>query len=174
MRLRTWGIAGLFIWFAASAGAQEATMRLKDGTVLKGTRIEKQEGHWVLESPTIGKVLVKEEDVQVIEVAAAPSASKVDLAPLVESAKPPIDKAAVAKKVLSDPTSMVVLMNIAKDPEITEMLSDPAFRQAVQSFDMGRLQKDPRFLKFIERSDVQEVARRAAEGSVGNEARQGV
>ena len=62
---------------------------------------------------------------------------------------------AVHNKIMTDPQAMNDIQQMAQDPEIMALLSDPAFIAALQSGDMNNLGSDPRIKQLAGNPRVQ-------------------
>ncbi|HBO98121.1 MAG TPA: hypothetical protein DE315_07415 [Candidatus Omnitrophica bacterium] len=125
---------------ALCAHAQSAkVITLKDGSVIKGAVTQLADGVYTLETDNLGKITVPESEVVSI---AAESAPALPAAGNMASASLKGQAQEIQTNLLSDPSIMAEIQNIMQDPEIRGVLSDPAFMNAIMSYDPSQIQQN--------------------------------
>jgi ubiquinone biosynthesis protein Coq4 len=66
----------------------------------------------------------------------------------------------LTQKMMSDDQIINLIAALQNDPEVRDILNDPAFLQAIASRDVDKLSKDPRFFKLLEKPQMQEIIKR--------------
>ena len=145
---------------ALCAHAQSASLRtitLKDGSVIKGNVLQLADGVYTIETGNLGKVNVAESEIVSIAAEAAPAQPQ-DTVPSSASLKSRAQE--IQANLLSDPEVMTEIQNIMQDPEIRGVLSDPAFMNAIMSYDPAQIQhnektqyllQNPKFRSLMEK-----------------------
>ncbi len=148
----------ILLGFACPLYAQPAkVITLKDGSVIKGNVLQLADGVYTLETGNLGKITVPEAEIVSIaaeSVPAAPDTGNTASASL----KGQVQE--MQTSLLSDPEVMTEIQNIMQDPEIRGVLSDPAFMNAIMSYDPNQIQqnektqyllKNPKFQSLMEK-----------------------
>ena len=148
-------ILAAFSFISAAHAQSVKTITLKDGSVIKGAVTQLADGVYTLETDNLGKITVPESEIVSITAESAPAAAQ-DTASA--SLKGQVQE--VQASLLSDPEIMTEIQNIMQDPEIRGVLSDPAFMQAIMSYDPSQIQqnektqyllKNPKFRALMEK-----------------------
>ena len=153
-----WIIVAAVLGWGLTAHAQSVkTITLKDGSVVKGNVLQLTDGVYTLETDNLGKITVPEAEVVSITAESAPAPAAAQDTPSA-SLKSQVQE--VQASLLSDPEIMTEIQNIMQDPEIRGVLSDPAFMQAIMSYDPSQIQqnektqyllKNPKFRALMEK-----------------------
>ena len=140
---------------AFCAHAQSAkVITLKDGSVIKGNVLQLADGVYTLETGNLGKVNVAESEIVSIAVESAPAAPNMgDTA----SASFKGQAQEIQTGLLSDPEVMVEIQNIMQDPEIRGVLSDPAFMNAIMSYDPNQIQQNEKTQYLLQNPKFQSL-----------------
>ncbi len=64
------------------------------------------------------------------------------------------------ERMMSDQEIMSLILALSAEPEMQEILNDPAVLGAVNSGDIDSLAKNPRFMRLLENARVKEIQRR--------------
>lgn len=140
--------------FALCAFAQSTkTITLKDGSVIKGAVTQLADGIYTLETSNLGKITVPEAEVVSItaEAAPAPQEGNTGSASLKSQAQE------IQTNLLSDPSIMAEIQNIMQDPEIRGVLSDPAFMQAIMSYNPDQIQQSEKTQYLLQNPKFQSL-----------------
>ncbi|HOW35475.1 MAG TPA: hypothetical protein PL155_03575 [Candidatus Omnitrophota bacterium] len=153
-----------FLWLSLTAHAETSqTIRLKDGSTLKGTVVGFQNGAYSVKTTHLGTVDIPSSDVVRITTddAADPEPSKAQDKTQPESlpdktqVKEKID--AIQQKVTSDPKIMSEIQDAAQDKEIIELLKDPDILGDVLSYDPKRIESNPKIQALIKNPKIQNL-----------------
>ncbi|MBF0486175.1 MAG: hypothetical protein HQL16_06650 [Candidatus Omnitrophica bacterium] len=137
---------------------------LKDGTRINGQIMNLESGRYAIQSPSMGEVKIKEDDIISItsaDAAAAPTAPAPAMPQTVQPVKFKGEYAqqmqAVQSEILSNPNAMAQIQELMSDPQIMEALKDPAFVAAIQSGDPNAVQSSPQFQKLLNDPKMQNM-----------------
>jgi len=129
-------------------------IELKDGSILTGEVLSLSNGIYTIKSDSLGALRVEESAVRVIRskspsggAASSPSGTSADVGSL-------------QKKMLSDQEIMGLIQSLQNDPEFKKILEDPEFMKAVNAGDITALMANPRFMKLLNNSTVQEIQKK--------------
>ena len=150
----------LFLIIAAAnlalcAHAQSAkVITLKDGSVIKGNVLQLTDGIYTLETDNIGKVNVAESEIVSIAAESTPA-----LPATGDTASAALKGQAqeIQTNLLSDPSIMAEIQNIMQDPEIRGVLSDPAFMNAIMSYDPKQIQQSEKTQYLLQNPKFQSL-----------------
>ncbi len=121
--------------------AQERVIKLKDGNVLHGKILSKENDTYKIESKTLGVLAVKDADIVSIEEDKAQQNS--------------MD--AYQQRIVNDPRMMENITALSKDPQVIEILSDPNLQKAIATQDVEYLRNNEKFLKFSNLPSVRQI-----------------
>ena len=65
--------------------------------------------------------------------------------------------------MMRDQQIMNLMLALQNDPDIQALLQDPVIMNAVSAGDIAALMSDPRFMKVLENSTIQEIQRKATQ-----------
>ena len=141
--------------FVSPVHAQSVkTITLKDGSVIKGNVLQLADGVYTLETGNLGKVTVPESDILSITTESAPVLPNTgDTAGA--SLKGQVQE--MQTSLLSDPEVMTEIQNIMQDPEIRSVLSDPAFMQAIMSYDPNQIKQNEKTQYLLQNPKFQSL-----------------
>ncbi len=141
--------------FACPLYAQSAqVITLKDGSVIKGSVLQLTDGIYTLETGNLGKITVAESEI--INITAEPSPAPTDMGDTANaSLKGQVQQ--VQTNLLSDPEVMTDIQSIMQDPEIRGVLSDPAFMQAIMSYNPGQIQQNEKTQYLLQNPKFQSL-----------------
>jgi hypothetical protein len=175
LRPRRWGVfdfvsgllAAALLWpLSAPLGAAEGGMKsfqLRDGSVISGRLLELKQGHFVVESPSLGQLRIPEDDVLAMTAAGTPVVQP----PATPKAAPSSaiavggpyagDIQAAQTQILSSPDLMADVQALAQDPQMQALVNDPAFINALMSGNLQAIQDNPRTHKLMSNPKVQQL-----------------
>ena len=150
----------LFLIIAAAnlalcAHAQAAkVITLKDGSVIKGNVLQLTDGIYTLETDNLGKVNVAESEIVSIAAESPPALQATG-----DTASAALKGQAqeIQTNLLSDPSIMAEIQNIMQDPEIRGVLSDPAFMNAIMSYDPKQIQQSEKTQYLLQNPKFQSL-----------------
>ena len=129
--------------------ADEAqVITLKDGSQIKGELIGVGNGVYTIHTTTMGDVKVNTSQVASLSNAAAMPATASD-----DSFNQKVQSA--QQKLMGDPQMMMQIQEMIKEPEMMQLLTDPAVTQAVMSRDLKALQSNPKAQQLINSPKMQ-------------------
>jgi hypothetical protein len=128
---------------------------LKDGSVITGDVVSLNNGIYTIKSDILGIIKLEESKVRAIQ---EPSASGA----LNASSSGPAtgDVNALQQKMMNDKEVMNLVQSLQNDPEFKTLLEDPKIMKAVNAGDVVTLTADPRFVKLLNNTTVQEIQRK--------------
>lgn len=156
----------LIFAIAAPALAQQAsqTIRLKDGTTIKGQVTNVANGSYTISSPTMGQVKVSAD--QILSI----NSAEVGI-PVGADGKISADTINDVKtNMMQDPAIMSLIQELVKDPEIAELMKNPSLMQDALSMDPQKIQNNPEVQKLMQNPTMQEIIRVTA-GKMQNSAK---
>jgi len=147
------------------------TVVLKDGTVLKGHLLSVSGDTYVIRTGNLGDIDVNAANVQ--SISAGNPAPAVGAAPMMGNpgmmgmgmmgaggmggAMNPASVNMMATSMMGDPQVSALLQEMTSDPEMMQLMQDPAFMQAMMSMNSEALQNDPRFQKLLSNPKMQNL-----------------
>ena len=156
---------------ACLADQTDQVITLKDGSQIKGVLSGINNGIYTVKTPIIGDIHVAATDVASITNGNAPAPilptnntnTLTGLRPSSESgANLNQQIAASQQKLISNPQSMALLMQMAQDPEIAQALQDPALMQAVANHDYQAVQGNAEAQKLMTNPKMQALIQKLA------------
>lgn len=149
--------------YAFAQDAQQKTISLKDGTVLKGAVTGMQDGEYTISTAKFGDIKVADSEVLSISDGSA-------AAPANNAMQNQMQE--MQQMLLSDPAIMADLQKLAENPEIMQMMSDPAFMQDIMSYDPDRVMQNENTRKLLEVPAMKSLMEKMA-GKMGVEMPEG-
>jgi len=144
--------AFLVLALSASAFAETQVITLKDGSQIKGELVGIANGVYTINTPMLGDVHIDKAQVTSISDGSAPVAQAAQTAPanVLQTPQAPQANADLTQKIqaaqvqlMSNPDFIADMQKMAQDPEITQLLSDPALVQAVTSKNVNAMKNNP-------------------------------
>ena len=135
-----------------SAGSR---IELGDGSVLLGDVVDVNDGQYVIETPTLGRLQVEESRIQSIRPC---SPCKPDSSNSVGDASHGTNGGVaghqsqiqdIQMQLAADPSAMNSILSLQQDSDIQRALADPQLIQRVMSGDVESLQNDPTFRELM-------------------------
>ena len=163
------GVFGLT--FGASVSAELATIKLYDGSSIRGEIVSLKGGNYRVQSPTLGTIDVKQSDVRVVEYTGAQSAASASVAsgqPLSQAPQAPEQQAnaqlnqqfqSMQQSILSNPAIMQLVQSLQNDASVQAIVSDPEIQAAIQRGDYGALMSNPKIHQLMNNSKVQAITK---------------
>lgn len=153
----------VFLWLSLTAhAAVTQTIKLKDGSTLKGSIVGFQNGAYTVTTSHLGTVNIPSSDVVRItteetgETAdSAPDKIQTNSAPDQAQVKEKVD--AIQQKVTADPKIMSEIQSVAQDKEIIELLKDPNLLGDVLSYDPKRIEDNQKIQTLMKNPKIQNL-----------------
>ncbi|MEI6437698.1 MAG: hypothetical protein WCO69_02985 [Candidatus Omnitrophota bacterium] len=138
---------------SASAATLDRVLKLKDGSTVQGRVIGLDKGVFTIQTTALGELRIKEDDVVSLTAPKAPPAEGLgDVEEMRKQGDAGME--AMQAKIMADPDIMAQVQEIASDPEIAGIMSDPLFMKAAQNKDSVALQANPRTLQLMQNPKV--------------------
>ncbi len=150
---------GLLILILAAGTVLAGEMReveLTDGSVITGEVLSLSGGIYTVKSGSLGIIKLEESKVRAIR-SRIPSGSG---AQKDGQAGSEAEARSLQEKMLSDKEVMSMIQSLRDDPEFQKILEDPEVMKAVQAGDLPALMANPRFMKLLNNSTVQEIQKK--------------
>ena len=140
--------AAIFLFFSPiNPSNAEQVITLKDGSRIKGELVGVKDGSYTIKSSLMGDVTVSGDQVaNIANSQEALSSPTLPASPAAPNANGALDGQiqAAQNKLMTDPQMMGDIQTLVQDPEIAQLLTDPALMQAVMARDPAALQNNPR------------------------------
>ncbi len=140
-------VAALLGAAATSAQEEEKIVRLRDGTVLRGTLVPSAEGVFRVKTRTLGEVRVDPADILSVESLDATAAGAVRAGRMEE----------LKSTMLGNPEVMASIEDLARDEEIAAIMQDEDLQAAIMSMDFDYLRQDEKFQAFTGHPGVRAI-----------------
>ena len=129
-------------------------IELKDGSIITGEVLSLSNGIYTIKSDSLGALRLEESTVRAIR-SKSPSGG---------AASSPgglgAETGSLQKKMLSDQETMGLIQSLQNDPEFKKIVEDPEVMKAVNAGDITALMANPRFMKLLNNSTVQEIQKK--------------
>ena len=172
----TWIFCFIFsLTLTQLALAQEQTITLRDGTVMKGELVQVVDGVYTIRSGSLGQTQIKADQIAGItnnhilptihtnQEASAPAAQGTTSSQMAQ----------IQNTIMANPNMMADIQSIAADPEVLKLMSNPAIIQAATTKDVNALKNNPAAMQLMQNPKVQALIERlknssAQQGSTSN------
>lgn len=159
-RFRAVAGAALAVFAAAlatSVPVTAATVVLKDGTIIHGEIQTLQDGVYTVESPSLGTVHVRKQEVRTIDESdASPPAAPAGV-PGLGSSSGQSALEATQQQIVTDPGLFSLVLSLQTDPDVQAILADPNIMKAITSGDYDALMHDPKIIALTQNPKVREI-----------------
>ncbi len=169
-------LAAMFLFAGEVLAGNILEFGLKDGSVISGELVSYGQGVYTVKSSVLGIIKIPESKVDFMRSGSAPaeqkrrepaSAATANRGQVKTVQEPPpaanmdaeADLRAMQGKILGDKAMMSKITAIQNDPEIQEILQDPALMQAINSGDIGALMANPKVVKLLQNPSMQDALR---------------
>lgn len=155
------------VLFCVSAPVESASpkvFRLSDGTTLKGTvtGIRSSDDAYLIETDTMGTVAVHPD-----HIVQMTSAGHVHAPAQEPGASLPNTLQNAQQLLLTDPAIQSALQELTNDPEMRQLLEDPAVLQTMMSMDPNAIQSNPKIQKLLQSPAMQKILELSGEKLMG-------
>lgn len=159
-------ITSLCLFAAAAPSWGESptgqVITLKDGTVLKGQLIQVSQNAYIIETQNLGRVSVPVSELLSITTASASTPLTAPAASLGAAGGLP-GFAGFQQELMSDPAFTAEVADLMKDPEILQLLTQPALLQDLMTMDPGQIQGNPAVQRLLENPQFQKIMAKVQE-----------
>jgi len=131
----------LLFGFAAEQGELKANavVKLRDGGVVVGQVLGKEDGKYRIMTATMGIVTISETDIASFE------------------AKEEMNWEKYQKAITDSPQTISSIQDLSKDQEVMAIVSDPKIKEAIARQDLDYLRSNEKFLKFMNNPTVKQI-----------------
>lgn len=144
--------------FALTSGL-EATIRLKDGSVIKGQVLGREGDKYRIMSTTLGLLAVKESDVASMEEKKAEDELPAPPANLMESSQ----AQQIQGALMNNPQTMQTIQDLSQNKDVMDVVSDPQVKDAIARQDIEYLRNNEKFQKFMNNPSVKGIVQNATQ-----------
>jgi hypothetical protein len=137
---------------ALAGGPRE--IELRDGSIITGDVVSLSNGIYTIKSESLGTVKIEESKVNVIRPKSSPQGAGAS-----QSAGGEVRSLQI--KMMSDQEIMGLIQSLQNDPEFKKILEDPDILKAINAGDIPALMANPKFMKLLNNSTVQEIQKKA-------------
>ena len=139
--------AALFGAVTASAQEEEKVVRLRDGTVLRGTLVPSAEGVFRVRTRALGEIQV--DPAEIVSVEGPDGAAGAEVRPA--------QMERMKSEMVNNPQVMEAIEELSHDEEVIALMQDEQLQAAIMSLDLDYLRQDDRFQAFTEHPGVQAI-----------------
>ena len=122
-------------------------IELTDGTVIAGEIVSLSNGIYTVRSASLGTIQIQESKISTIRAKGSlgsPGAAGDQVRSLQE-------------KMLGDGEIMSIVQALQSDQDLQEILSDSEIMKAVQAGDISALMANPKFMKLLNKQEIQQI-----------------
>lgn len=138
---------------AVEAG-QVQDIELSDGSVVRAEVVSMDNGTYVLQSQTLGRIEMPAARISSISSGKAPQQAHA-----VSPTSAQID--GIRKSIINDPEAMNKIQSLQGDPVVKNILNDADTMRAISAGDLTALMNDPKIKALMQHSTVQELTQGA-------------
>lgn len=138
---------------AVEAG-QVQDIELSDGSVVRAEVVSMDNGTYVLQSQTLGRIEMPAARISSISSGKAPQQAHA-----VSPTSAQID--GIRKSIINDPEAMNKIQSLQGDPVVKNILNDADTMRAISAGDLTALMNDPKVKALMQHSTVQELTQGA-------------
>ncbi len=132
-----------FLLSGFAAGEEQAqanaVIKLKDGGVVVGRTLGKEDGKYRIMTSTMGIVTISEKDIASFE------------------AKEAMDWERYQRAITDNPQTIADIQNLSNNQEVMAIVSDPKIKEAIERQDLDYLRSNEKFLKFMNNPTVKQI-----------------
>lgn len=158
MNNRTWICLLLLVFCCIGpASAQEQTITLRDGTVMKGELVQVENGVYTIQSSSLGQTQIKAEEIASINTGTTPAANTAASTP-----QPSMNAQMqqLQSTIMANPDMMADIQSIAADPDVVKLITTPGMLQAITSKDVEALKNNPAAQQLMQNPKIQMLIER--------------
>lgn len=140
-----------------TALAENQVITLKDGSQVKGELVGINNGVYTIKTPLMGEITVNSDQVAGINAQGFQPAQAQSSGQPSAAADPVLGQKMqdMQNQLMSNPQMLAQIQQLAEDPEIVQIMSDPAFMQAVTAKDISAIQGNPRTQELMNNPKMQ-------------------
>lgn len=149
-----WIFVSLLVLCSSTVAAQTATLKLNDGSSVVGEVRSFEQGVYVVDGTSLGRLEISQEKVQSIHYGAA----NAPLAGGLLNAQPALDVDALGASMMANPAILSIIQSLKSDPQFQSVIADPEIQRAINTGDYLSLMANPKILELMNHSMVKEIS----------------
>jgi hypothetical protein len=122
-----------------------AVIKLKDGGVVVGRTLGKEDGKYRIMTSTMGIVTISEKDIASFE------------------AREAMDWEKYQRAITDNPQTIASIQDLSNNQEVMAIVSDPKIKEAIARQDIDYLRSNEKFLKFMNNPTVKQIIQNTQE-----------
>ena len=134
------------------SGAHAAALKLRDGTVVRGTIVKLEDGVYHVDSTTLGQIKVRQADVETVQYGRSQAGENANASAQIRQ---------IQLDLASDGSIMSMITALQDNPQLKEILADPELMRAVNSGDLATLMASEKFMALLSQPDIKAITRKA-------------
>lgn len=140
------------------AHAGESRIELTDGSVITGELVGIEGGDYRIHSPTLGTLTIPESSIRSLQPASgAARSAPPSMSGSASTSDYSAEIASIQKQLIGDQGLMEQVTALQQDPEVQQILADPALTRMILSGDLEHLRADPRFQRLMDNPAIQSL-----------------
>lgn len=149
-----WLLLSICMFWSAGAFADPATFYLNDGSTVVGEVRSLQNGIYLIEAESLGRLEIQQQNVRSIQYGAASGvAGNSQLRP-----QPALDANALGMSMLSNPAILSMITSLKNDPAFRSVAADPEIQRAINSGDYLSLMANPKIMQLMNHKTVKAIS----------------
>ena len=146
----------LLVFFYGSLFAGGSTeVKLTDGSIISGEIVSFSDGVYTVRSDILGTIKINESKIALIRQKSPATTAGEAVNPSKTSTKEKVQS--LQESILSDQNIMALILSLQNDPDIQELLKDPAILNAINSGDFTTLMSNQKFIHIMQNPTIQEI-----------------
>jgi hypothetical protein len=142
----------MYLSVAVHAGELQEIV-LIDGSVIVGELVSLTNGVYTIKTATLGDLKVEDARVETIRNKSGSMAGSV-------KASDQQEIMAIQQKMIADESIVQLILALQNDPDFQDILQDESIMKAISSGDFNALMTNPKIVKLMNNSSVQEIKRK--------------
>ncbi len=145
----------LFFFYGSLFAGESSEVKLTDGSVISGEIVSFSDGVYTVRSGILGTIKIKESKIELIRQKFPATTAGEAVSPSKTSSKEKVQS--LQDSIMFDQNIMALILSLQNDPDIQELLQDPAILNAVNSGDFTTLMSNPKFINILQNPTIQEI-----------------
>jgi len=137
----------LFVFNCELYAGEVRMIELNDGSLLYGKIVSLKDGVYTVNTLSLGSIKIEESKIRVIRFKSDEQAVKEQIQ-------------AMQKLMLSDKEIINIIVSLKDDPDVQEILKDPALMKAINSGDLETLLSNRKFLKLLSNPKILNIKKK--------------
>ena len=144
----------------AQSSGSDITIRLKDGSVIKGQVLGQEGDKLRIMSTSLGLVAVKVSDIAGMEGEKGDGAAAVS-----SSGIPPAQAKQLQDIIMNNPQTMQSIEDLTKNKDVMDIVSDPQIKDAIARQDLEYLRNNEKFNRFMNNPTVKGIVQNTTQAA---------